>query len=338
MSGLDVFDSDPFSLQSLTARVNKLPEVPLLIGNLNVFEEDGVDTTVVSIERRDEGLTLVGSSPRGGAGETVGGETRDLRAVRVPHFQRDDSVMAEEVQNVRAFGTESDLEPVMDRVDRKIARHTRSLDFTLENLRLGAITGIVLDKNGGTLLNLFTTFGIPTPTAVDFALGSSSTDVRGKCAAVLDAIEDALEGEQAPRVFALAGDTFFEALVTHPEVKATYANWQAAVNLRSDPRLPFEYGGISWVRYHTRPKARKARGNVPMIGDKTARFVAAGVPELYITRFAPADYEDTVNTIGLPRYAKQYPMPNGKGRQIEVQSNPICLCTRPEALQFATTA
>jgi hypothetical protein len=268
----------------------------------------------------------------------VGGETRDLRAVRVPHFQRDDAVMAEEVQNVRAFGTESDVEPVMDRVDRKIARHTRSLDFTLENLRLGAITGIVLDKNGGTLLNLFTTFGIPTPTAVDFALGSSSTDVRGKCAAVLDAIEDALEGEQAPRVFALAGDTFFEALVVHPEVKATYANWQAAVNLRSDPRLPFEYGGISWVRYHTRPKARKARGNAPMIGDKMARFVAAGVPELYITRFAPADYEETVNTIGLPRYAKQYPMPNGKGRQIEVQSNPICLCTRPEALQLATTA
>src|SRR5215469_7843201 len=233
MPSLDIFDSDPFSLQSLTARANQLPEVPTLIGDLGVFEEDGVTTLVVSVEKQDEGLTLVGSSQRGGPGETVGGNTRNLRSFTVPHFQRNDSVKADEVQGIRAFGTESDVETVLQRVDQKIARHTRSLDFTLENLRLGAINGIILDKDGGTLLNLFTTFGIPTPTAVDFALGSSSTDVRGKCAAVLDAIEDALEGEQSPRVFALAGDTFFEALVTHPEVKATYANWQAAVNLRS---------------------------------------------------------------------------------------------------------
>ena len=58
-----------------------------------------------------------------------------------------------------------------------------------------------------------------------------------------------------------------------------------------------------------------------------------GVPDLFITRFAPADYEETVNTMGLPRYMRQYMMPNGKGRHIEVESNPISLCTRPTALR-----
>jgi hypothetical protein len=138
-------------------------------------------------------------------------------------------------------------------------------------------------------------------------------------------------------VFALAGDTFHHQLVTHPTVTATYANWQAAVNLRGDTRMPFEFGGISWLRYHTRPKAKAARGGNPMIGDKVARFLVAGVPGLYITRFAPADYEDTVNTMGLPRYARQYPMPNGKGRNMEIQTNPLNMCTRPEALISATT-
>ena len=337
MPGLNVFDGDAFSLQALTARVNKLPEVPTKIGDLGIFEEGGVPVTTVSIERRDEGLTLVASSPRGGPGESVGGEGRKLRRFDIPHFQRDDSVIADEVQNIRAFGTESTLETVLERLDFKMARHTRSLDFTLENLRLGAVTGVILDKDGSTLVDLYDAWGIDAPSAIDFALNSSSTDVRGKCQQVLDAVEDALEGQNVPTVYGLAGDTFFNSLVTHTAVEKTYANWQAAVNLRNDPRLPFEFSGISWIRYHTKPKAKAARNNTPMIAAKSVRFIAGGVPELFITRFGPADYEDAVNTVGLPRYARQWPMENGKGRNLEVQTNALCMCTQPASLQSGST-
>jgi hypothetical protein len=330
---LNILDDDKFSLQNLTASINLIPEVPTVIGSLNVFEEDGVDTTIVSVERNAEGLSLVGSTPRGGPGETIGGDDRTLRPFRVPHFQRDDSVMADEVQNIRAFGSETELETVEQRVNTKMARHTRSFDFTLENLRLGAISGILLDKDGSTLVDLFDAYGISEPAEIDFALTTPTTDVRSKCTAALDAIGDALEGFQAPRVFGLAGDAFFQSLVTHAKVESTYANWEASVNLRADARLPFEFGGISWIRYHTKPKAKAAKSNNPMIGDDKVRFVAQGVPELFITRFAPADYEETVNTIGLPRYAKQYSMPNGKGRHLEMQMNALCMCTIPEALQ-----
>lgn len=330
---IDIFDDDAFSLVRLTASINRIPEVPTLLGSLGIFEEDGVDTTHVAIENQDESLSLVASSPRGGPGEVVGGESRDLRLIKVPHFQRDDSVLAEEVQNRRAFGTENMLESLESRVQKKMARHTRSFDFTLENMRVGAIGGIVLDKSGSTILNVFDAFGISQPAEIDFALGTAETDVRGKCVQVLDAIEDALEGFMAPRVYGIAGDTFFQSLVTHPKVEDTYKNWEAAVALRSDPRLPFEFGGITWVRYHTKPKAKAAKGGNAMIADAKVRFAAAGVPELFITRFAPADYEETVNTTGLPRYARQYRMPNGKGRNLEMQMNGICLCTIPASLQ-----
>lgn len=341
MSMLNVFDEQDgaFSFQRLTAAVNKIPEVPSVIGNLNVFEEDGVDVRVVSVERRDETLALVASSPYGGPGEAVGDVNRDLIDFRVPHFQRDDAILAEEVQGKRAFGTENELETIEGRVNIKMARHTRAFDFTLENLRLGAINGQVLDKDGTTVLvDLFDKFGISAPSSIDFVLGTDTTDVLGKCRQTLDAIGDALEGFQPPRVYGLAGDTFMQKLWTHPKVVATYANWQAAVALRNDPRLPFEFGGISWIRYHTKPKAKAAKGNTPMIPDTGARFVAAGVPELFITRFAPADYEDTVNTIGLPRYARQFPRRDGKGRDLQIQMNAVCLCTIPEALQTATTS
>jgi hypothetical protein len=61
-------------------------------------------------------------------------------------------------------------------------------------------------------------------------------------------------------------------------------------------------------------------------------------PGLFIERYAPADYEETVNTVGVPRYAKQYAMANGKGRNLEVQTNLIPICTQPLTLRRLTIA
>lgn len=330
---LDIFNDDAFSLQRLTASINKIPEVPTVIGDLGIFEEQGVDTTHASVEIQDESLTLVATTARGGPGESVGGEDRSAELIRIPHFQRDDVVMADEVQNVRAFGTESTLETIEQRVQMKMARHTRSFDFTLEHLRLGATNGIVLNKQGVTLVNTFTKFGIAQPAEIDFALTTAATDVRGKCVQVLDNIGDVLEGFSVSRVYGLAGDDFFHSLVTHAKIEDTYKNWEASVALRGDPRTPFEFGGITWVRYHTKPKAKAANAAAALIDTNKVRFVPAGVPELFITRFAPADYQETVNTMGLPRYAKQIPMRNDKGTELEMQMNAICLCTQPGVLQ-----
>ena len=52
----------------------------------------------------------------------------------------------------------------------------------------------------------------------------------------------------------------------------------------------------------------------------------------------PANYMETVNTIGLPYYAKQEPMDFDKGIEVETQSNPIHLCTRPAAICKLTAA
>lgn len=57
-----------------------------------------------------------------------------------------------------------------------------------------------------------------------------------------------------------------------------------------------------------------------------------GVTDLLITRYAPADYVETVNTIGLPFYAKQERLRLDKGVELEAQSNPLNLCTKPRAI------
>lgn len=97
----------------------------------------------------------------------------------------------------------------------------------------------------------------------------------------------------------------------------------------------FEFGGITFERYRTGKKATAANAAAPFIAANECRLVPVGVPQLFITRFAPADYEETVNTSGLPRYAKQWASPDNKGRHLQVQSNPISLCTRPKVLRRA---
>lgn len=336
MPALDVFNQDAFSVISLTARVNEMPFVPRQVGASGIFEEDGVSTTTVMIESRDGNLSLIEPTPRGGPGEAIDHDKRSVRSFAIPHFQRDDAVMADEVQGVRAFGTENEVETVEQKVDQKMARHARDLDATLEHQRVGAVKGLVQTKSGKQLFNLYTEFDIAVPDPISMGLNSDATKVREKCFDVINGIEDSLGADTYDGIHAFVGRDFWKALIEHKAVKETYLNTVQAAELRGDPNVGrFEFGGIVWERYRTGAKAKADLG-APYIADNEARVVPRGIPELFITRFGPADYEETVNTNGLPRYARQYPMHNGKGRHLEIQSNPITLCTRPQVLRKLT--
>ena len=68
------------------------------------------------------------------------------------------------------------------------------------------------------------------------------------------------------------------------------------------------------------------------VPDDRAYCAPLDVPQMFITRFAPADHVDAVNTIGLPFYSSIEMLDHGKGVSLHSQSNPITLCTRPGAV------
>jgi hypothetical protein len=126
------------------------------------------------------------------------------------------------------------------------------------------------------------------------------------------------------RVF--CGREFWNKLIVAKSVKETYLASVMAAQLRGDGRDAFDFGGCTFERYRGRV------GDIGYVADDEAYAVPEGVPELFITRFAPADYVEAVNTTGLPYYAKQELAQFGKGVDIEAQSNPVHLCTRPKAI------
>lgn len=333
---LDVFNGDAFSMHSLTATFNKLPYKPNRLGDLGLFDERGVRTTSIDVESFDGRLTLIQTSPRGGAApDPLTQRKRKMRSFKVFHFERDSAIYADEIQGIRQFGSETELQQIETMVAERMGELRPMHEVTLEYHRVNALQGILLDADGTTLLNLFTEFGVSQQTQ-DIALSSAATDVRGKIVAAKRLAEDELGGEIITGWRGFCSSGWWDDFIKHATVTEAF-KYQEGVKLQADLRATgFRFGDVNWEEY---------RGSVvkpDSVGGGSAAFIPANtawlVPEcanpIFMTRFAPADYEETVNTLGLPLYAKQVQDPSGlnKFRQINTQSNPICLCVRPRAV------
>src|SRR5918994_1692033 len=99
---------------------------------------------------------------------------RKARSLVVPHIALEDTILADEVQNVRAFGSESMLEGVQAVVNQRMSEMATKMDATLEHLRIGAIKGQILDADGSAVIyDLFTQFGVTQHTEIDFDLDAA---------------------------------------------------------------------------------------------------------------------------------------------------------------------
>ena len=326
MSGFDFVNSDMFSLVSLTAAINEQDYQPSRIAEMGLFEEQGISTTTAVIEKRGMTLSLVPNTPRGGNAQAVSDDKRTGFPVKATHLPESASILADEAQNVRMFGSENAAEAIEQIRDRELAKMRQNIETTHEWHRIGAIKGEVLDADASTVIyDLFTLFGL-SQQSVGMALTTTTTKVRLKCNQILKKIESALGGTRFTMPHAFCGEEYWESFITHDLTEKSYYNTMQAAELRGDPREMFPFGGIMWERY------RGKIGTKAFIADDEAYVVPRGVPGLFITRFAPADYMETVNTMGLPIYSKSEPMKMNRGIEMEAQSNPIHLCTRPNAV------
>lgn len=331
MQTADVFASDGFSLTEMTAAVNELPHLPTMLGDSGLFEYAGIPTTTIQIEKQGQTLALVSTAARGAPGALIGRNSRNLRPFNLVHLPLNDAILADEVQNVREFGTGAQLTTLEARRMEVMQLAQRRLDLTLEFHRAGALKGIVYDADGTTVLHdFFTEFGVSQNT-LDFELDQSTTDVRLKCDSAVNSIEDELQGNPYTGMVAYCGRTFWQSLIGHKSVKETYLNQAQAAQLRGMTTDALDFGGIRWMKYRG-----AASGGSQFIGANDAYIVPQGVPGLLIGRFGPADYLETVNTIGVPVYMKGVPRANNKAIDIEGQSNPIHVLTRPRAVIKAT--
>ena len=326
----NVFENPAFSMSALTAAINILPNNYGLMESMGLFPPKPVRFRSVAVEEKNGVLTLLPTMPVGSPGTVGVRGKRKLRSFAIPHIPHDDVVLPEEVQGIRAFGSETEVQTVASVMAEHLQTMRNKHAITLEHLRMGALKGIILDADGTPLYNLFDQFQI-TQKVVNFQLNAAGTDIKKKCLDLKRYLEKNLKGERMTSVHCLVSSDFFDAFTGHEKVVEAYTRWQDSIALRSDMRSGFTFCGITFEEYAG--EASDGDGNVrAFIEEGEGHAFPLGTVDTFATYFAPADFNETANTLGQPLYAKQEPRKFDRGTDLHTQSNPLPMCHRPAVL------
>lgn len=358
---VDVFSGDGFSVKELTDAINLFPNQYGLINSMGIFEPKGVATTSVAVEINKGVLNLIQSKPRGAqANKNIRGK-REMRFFEIPHFPLDDTIFPSDIQNVREFGSPDQMKTPEKEVAERLEELSKKHDITYEYLKAGAIAGQILDADGSVLLDIFNEFGV-SENGVNFALATAETKLQEKTQEVWGLIEDSLEGDTLNGIVALCSPEFFKSLTSHKAVADSYKEYvshtarmtnilsgvvpasgpgipgsveQATEPLRRDVRKGFFWQDIWWIEYRGKATFKQEDGTTVtrnFIAPNTCLFLPMGTQDTFRSFFAPADWMETVNTVGLPKYSKVLPDRGGRWVELLSESNPLPLCLRPKVL------
>lgn len=337
MSSLNVFDADPFSAISMTAAVERVDYRPNLLGMIpGLFDPVFIRTTDVWIETQESGPALIQTTERGAPPLAKGGRSRSARSFSTLRLAQNSTIHADEIQNVRPFGRETDLMTMQQLVGERQVDMINDVELTREYHRLGAVQGILNDADGSELYNWASEFEQTIPTEVNLQLGAASPAsgaLRKAVTAIVRTMTRNLKGLGAGRlrISALCGDDFWDALIAHPEVRETYLNQAEASELREAVAWEtFRFGGVTWINYRGTDD-----GTTVAVPSSKAKFFPVGVG-IFKEVYAPAETMDFVNTRGRRLYSW---IVRDRDRnawvQPEVFCYPLFVCTMPQALHRA---
>jgi len=343
----NVFTGAAFSAITLTSQINNTPYSPQFLGTLpGLFYVDGVRTTDISIAERNGALEIIGTSERGAPPDQSGHPKRNTRKATCSHLALYAHVNADEVQNAIADAMMSGAPQLQavegllaDRIDGPFGLRAR-LELTHEYHRIGAIQGIVLDKDGSELYDWYDFFGIAALADHNTAFGALTADggaFEVECTGLVRDMSKELEGLPltSMRPVALCGDNYFDQVYSNKEVKAARKNRDAGrdsdVFSENKAYKSVEYGGITWVNY------RGTKDGVVGINTDKARLFPMGVPGLFQMLFGPPDIMGMTNMKGLPVHAYMPPEHQTSRRAaVEAQSNPLTVNLRPRSARWLT--
>lgn len=331
MITMDVFSQNAFSAVSLTEAVRKSQSVPGLIGNLKMFTPVRVRSRKVAVEWKNKTLRIVQTSEPGAPRTYRSNDKASIVDLRTRRIEEASVITAEELQGIRAFGSETELKTMMTEVAERQQNCIDDLAATKERLYLSCINGILVDADDTTIYDYYTTFGATQGAEIAFDWANKTKVKQFVAANVKRPIIRALGG-MAPagmEIAALCGDDFFDLLQENAEYRATYLNNPLAPKLLEDTVFDVvKAWGVNWINY----KGTDDNTTVA-VGATKCKIFATGVRGLFQEAFAPAPTFDLVNTLGQEWYSR---IVTDKDRQewaaVEIESHRLPICTRPETL------
>jgi hypothetical protein len=236
------------------------------------------------------------------------------------------------------------VETIEGRLARKMMIHDVDMRATKEHLCMSALQGTTKDADGATLRSGATDMGVSLPSEVNYDFDVTTNDPNKITAGIIRTAENTLGAIKPLRWHALMGPTFADDMTHNADIKASYDRALAAMDtmaaaaglgdwrrMNTVRMPPFYYAGVWWEEY---------RGGTDYIADTKAVifpvFDGVQAEVVYPIWYGPADYFDTVNTLGRPMYARMMTSPAPERlAPFEMQTNLLPFVTRPNAITMA---
>lgn len=327
-----------FDVVDLTSAVRNLPIQYGTFNTMGIFAEEGVASDVVVFEETTQNGALIVDRVRGEKNTVSKDGTRKLHSFNVGHYPQDDYITPKDLQNKSAYDNFNEVEQLQKVQMRKLERLRQNHDWTLNKARAQALFSATAYAPSGTISqNWNTEFGV-SRTAVDFVLGTPTTEILAKIELVIAAIYDGMAGENYNGIVVPCDTAFFNALIIHPLVKDAYRSF-TSIQAGLDPMrsrlaaggspLPngreFFFGGLTFK------EVRDSYNGTKIVTASEGVAVPTG-SDMFKTYFAPAERFGLVNTAGEKMYAFQQADQNGTKINIETESNHISALLRPQAV------
>ncbi len=276
---------------------------------------------------------------RGEKNQVSSDGTRKLHSFVIPHFPLDDFISPKDLQNKSAYENMDEVQMLESVRMKKLMRLRQNHDWTLNKARAQAIMLATAYAPSGTVVQNWNTEFSVSRTAVDFLLGTTTTEVLAKIETVIQTVHDGMGGNGSFTGIVIPCDTtFFNRLISHASVQNAY-KYASANQAGLDPMrsrlaagggpLPngreFYFGGVTFR------EIRDSYNGTSIVTSAEGVAVPTG-SDMFKTYFAPAERFGLVNTQGEQLYVFEQSAPNGTKIELESESNHISALLRPQAL------
>ena len=335
---LDYLDQPEFADSRLTESINVPPYETGRPAQLGIFIDTPITTTYVRLSVKDGQITIIPARERGGESNlNMSGDLQDLM-IPIPHFPLDDAIRPSDLQNIMAFGEDYVFQTLAGILNAKLTELRSKHDATHSHLDWGALNGMVIDGEGKVLVDLYSKFEL-TPTVINFALNTASTDIATKNREAKAVLRRNLRGAATRGTIVLAGPTFFDRYTSHANVRESlkYYAGQTVNPARDDVEDTFTFAGLKLERIDEEFSFRLPNGTFqsrPAVKDDEAILLPLGT-QLFKRYIAPPDTIADANTRPRPGdkvFVSTERLKHNKGEDIHTESNVLPICTRPEVI------
>lgn len=312
----------PFENQELIDFVNNIKpvETPVLDRHFGRTRQAAASVVQVDVVEGPGGIMVAISwdaESRKARGRTV-----SSKAVSLPRFSEHDFVGAVEQLQYRQPGTLGGPQAFIDLVGGKLADLRATIDRTKEFMAIKALQGEVVDGDG----NVLATYPVPAAVPVDFSTADAVDVFDDAVVAITQAL-----GYQPAAIAAYAGIDAYKAIRGNEKIqKLLYS--PAGVPLVTTGKLPM-VSGLTIDRIAGQYVDNN--GDVKDFLDPNA-VVIAPVDASFLVVYGPCVAKGGQLAL-LQYYADQTDKDDPPVTKVRVESNPLPIVNRPQAVYTITS-